>query len=698
MQKQKSKKGIKYKIMTSSMIAMITGFVLLCGILIPSFYYLMSKQITESAEQMSYNFANELKAEIDAAAFTSRIIADMAAERIATNRTDRTEFEGELLRIAKERPEFTSVYTIFERGVYGNDNEFINTNYGTETGRYAPYIVNSNGETAPLYAANALIEAAVLDYHYVTTQTTQDQYISAPYIYQIDNVDYYAISLASPIMIDEKFYGIAAVNILVDDFFKLFEEADIFQTGYVSLITDKDIIAYSPIAEQISKPTSDVFSENLVKSFKGATTLGKTTRVKDRSVINNKRIDSYIVPVHFNAAPNSIWKISINIPTGEANRNLYVIIFICLIIAVAIVVCSIFRIKKIAYGISRPIEDIVTIAKEIAKGNLNVDVTYISNDEVGELADAFRNTVQSLRTYISDLEVNLVQIANNNLNLALDVKYEGNFIVVGEAIQTIIDSLSKTLSQMNYAANQMTMSAEQMESSANSIAIGASEQTSAVDNLNNTINSISENVKATDKKATSVAEKAKAIGEKAELSNEKMQNMVLAMQKITESSQKIADIIQSIEEIASQTNLLSLNASIEAARAGEAGQGFAVVASEIGNLSNESAKAVKITRDLIEASVNAIEEGREIVMDTSESMQEVIGNIGDIVEAIDEISIKTRQQFNSMSDLNESINNISQVVENNSAASEESAAISEEVSKESQNLKNLVGMFQLKEE
>lgn len=77
-------------------------------------------------------------------------------------------------------------------------------------------------------------------------------------------------------------------------------------------------------------------------------------------------------------------------------------------------------------------------------------------------------------------------------------------------------------------------------------------------------------------------------------------------------------------------------------------------------------------------------------------MQTVIENIGKIVDAINEISMEAKQQYHSMSELNESIDHISQVVETNSAASQESAAISEEVSKELQNLKQLVGMFQLK--
>lgn len=678
-------------------ISIVIGFLLLCTILISSSYHLISEQSTRAAVQMSYNFAHELKAQIDSAIFTSRTIANLAGERIATGRTDRKEFEGELIRISEERPEFVSVYTIFERGVYGDDTAYINTDYGTETGRYAPYIVNSNGSTVPLYAAYSLIEAAVLDYHYVTVQNTQDQYVSAPYIYQIDNIDYYAISLASPIMVDGKFCGIAAVNILVDDFFQLFEEADIFDTGYVTLVTDKNIIAYSPISEQITQPMENIFSSNLVNSFSNMNKTNDIAIIKDKSLINQKQITSYITPIHFNSAPNSTWKIAINVPILEANGSLYMVSFACIVLAVLLLFIIIFIIRKIAFEISNPVENIVNVAQEIAKGNLNVTIDYVSEDEIGKLANAFRDTIKTLQTYISNLEYILGQIADNNLNISLDVDYQGDFVTVGKSIHTIIKSLSSTLYEMNNAANQMAVSASQMESSANAIAGGSSEQAEAINDLNQTIVAISNNANITDRKAMDAADKARVIGQDAKNSNEKMNAMITAMEKITASSQQISNIIGSIEEIASQTNLLSLNASIEAARAGEAGRGFAVVADQIRNLANESANAVQNTKDLINTSAKAVEEGTSIVADTSKSIQIVIDNIGSIVEAITRISDDSKEQSDAMLVLNDSIQNITQVVESNSAASEESAAISEEVSKESQMLKNLVGKFQLKD-
>ena len=113
-------------------------------------------------------------------------------------------------------------------------------------------------------------------------------------------------------------------------------------------------------------------------------------------------------------------------------------------------------------------------------------------------------------------------------------------------------------------------------------------------------------------------------------SKNQMQSMIDTMSRINESSNKIGNIITDIENIASQTNLLSLNASIEAARAGEAGRGFAVVAEQIRQLAEQSTQSAVDTRELIEASLKEIEEGNQAVERVSTSLEEVIDGTGQI--------------------------------------------------------------------
>ena len=190
--------------------------------------------------------------------------------------------------------------------------------------------------------------------------------------------------------------------------------------------------------------------------------------------------------------------------------------------------------------------------------------------------------------------------------------------------------------------------------------------------------------------------KYKVNGEqKMEDSKKQMEQMREAMDKIQESSKQVVGVIKAIKDIASQTNLLSLNASIEAARAGEAGKGFAVVAGEIGGLADESADAVNTTRNLINVSLDEIEKGNTIVNDVIASLDNAVERVrianGMIQETAQVADVKTK----SIDQIRDGIRDMSQVVSDNSAMAEETSATSEELAAQSVKLNELVQKFEL---
>ena len=138
--------------------------------------------------------------------------------------------------------------------------------------------------------------------------------------------------------------------------------------------------------------------------------------------------------------------------------------------------------------------------------------------------------------------------------------------------------------------------------------------------------------------ADASVEMASQAGQTLEKGNEKMQELKHAIAEISKCSEQIESIIDAIEDIASQTNLLSLNAAIEAARAGEAGRGFAVVASQVKSLSEESAKAAGQTRGLIEATIQTVEKGISIADETVANMTEVMESAKAATEKMGQIA------------------------------------------------------------
>ena len=204
---------------------------------------------------------------------------------------------------------------------------------------------------------------------------------------------------------------------------------------------------------------------------------------------------------------------------------------------------------------------------------------------------------------------------------------------------------------------------------------------------------VQENTATTEK----AHDNAKVIGEQAKISQGKMKELTAAMETIKDTSSEISNIIVDIEEIASQTNLLSLNAAIEAARAGEAGKGFAVVADQIRKLAEDSANSAVTTKELIDKSIREVQRGNEITEQTAESLNSVISEMDNIVLAVANIRSASEQQAVSVKEIEKGFEAISAVVENNSAAAEETSATSEELSAQSAALKGMVEHFQLRE-
>jgi methyl-accepting chemotaxis protein len=152
-----------------------------------------------------------------------------------------------------------------------------------------------------------------------------------------------------------------------------------------------------------------------------------------------------------------------------------------------------------------------------------------------------------------------------------------------------------------------------------------------------------------------------------------------SMQNITSSSEQIAKIIKTIDEIAFQTNLLALNAAVEAARAGEHGLGFAVVAEEVKNLAGRSAKAAQETADIIETSIQQVNQGNTIAKETDEAFSDILDKIQKTSNLIGEIAISSKEQSEGMRQISQAMGQIDDVTQQNAAASEEAAAAAEEL-------------------
>ena len=377
-----------------------------------------------------------------------------------------------------------------------------------------------------------------------------------------------------------------------------------------------------------------------------------------------------------------------------------IIIFIVIVaagLAIAVVTTQIGKI--ITNAITEPVEQIDAAVASLRKGELsNVEMlTYESEDEFGDTIRNLKEAMGILADYVSEISVEVKAIAQGDLTRnGNDITdFLGDFSELKESLVYILKRFNSTLTEISNLAEQVSSNASEVENASRSLADGATEQAGVIEELNATVDTVVDLAADTAKETQSASARVKASANKANEEKEKMNDLLMEMGHITEISKEIGNIITDIEDIASQTNLLSLNASIEAARAGEAGKGFAVVADQIGKLAADSAKSAVNTRDLIDKTLVEIEKGNTITRTTADAFNQIIADMESFAEIAQNTMEKANSQAESLGQIGQGIEQLSNVVQGNAASSEENTAISINLAEGVAKMRDRVNIFKL---
>ena len=377
-----------------------------------------------------------------------------------------------------------------------------------------------------------------------------------------------------------------------------------------------------------------------------------------------------------------------------------VIIFIVIVaagLAIAVVTTLIGRI--ITNSITEPVKQIDAAVASLRKGELsNVEMlTYESEDELGDTIRNLKEAMGILADYVSEISVEVKAIAQGDLTRNGDdiTDFLGDFSELKTSLLYILKRFNSTLTEISNLAEQVSSNSSEVENASKSLADGATEQAGVIEELNATIDTVVDMAEDTAKETQNASARVKASANKANEEKEKMNELLTEMEHITEISKEIGNIITDIEDIASQTNLLSLNASIEAARAGEAGKGFAVVADQIGKLAADSAKSAVNTRDLIDKTLVEIEKGNTITRTTADAFNQIIADMESFAELAENTMEKANSQAESLEQIGQGIEQLSGVVQGNAASSEENTAISINLAEGAAKMHDRVNIFKL---
>lgn len=290
----------------------------------------------------------------------------------------------------------------------------------------------------------------------------------------------------------------------------------------------------------------------------------------------------------------------------------------------------------VTLSITRPINQAVGVANQLAEGDLTARIDVISTDETGKLLSA---------------------------------------------MQTMVGKLSQIIGEVRGAANNLSSASEEVSATAQSMSQGSSEQaasveetSASVEQMSASINQNTENAKVTDGMASKAAKEADEGGG--------------AVRETVEAMKSIAEKIGIIDDIAYQTNLLALNAAIEAARAGEHGKGFAVVAAEVRKLAERSQVAAQEIGEVAKDSVGLAEKAGKL-------LDEIVPSIKKTSDLVQEISAASEEQSSGAAQINTAMEQLNKITQQSASSSEELAATAEEMSGQAEQLQQLMGFFKV---
>jgi methyl-accepting chemotaxis protein len=647
---------IGVKLVTIISIFNIIGIGLLAGITLTLSQREIIRLADEEAQSIARENSEKIQGWIEEYMDMSRTLAQiMEAYKDIPAEQRRWFFDIMMKQLILTHPELVGVWSDWApNALDGIDAQYANTPGTDASGRYVP--VWSNGTRGLIVEPLAGYDTSAF---YTLPMQTGNEVVLDPYIYPLTGRDLLITSLCIPVKDGGAVRGVAGVGIELSKIQAIAGEIKPFGDGFAMVFSSGGIVAAHPDAGKIGKnmraTETDTFGPFL-NTMVNAVTSGTTASFAYQPTQSDTVIHYYAVPLTIGNASQP-WTLVVGVSRNTIMASVYRMIRICIIIGILTMLLMSVGVIFTARSISRPLSYTMTVLKDIAEGDLTKAITVNSKDELGDLARYLNFTVDEIKNLVVAIREEALSLSQTGSDLAVNMNETASS--VNEITATINSIKAQTGKQqasvkgsgavMGQVVNHIGTINDQIQKQSQYV----TESSSAIEQMLANIQSVTQNLI---KNETNVTKLSHA----SEIGRTGLEEVSTDIQEIARESEGLLEINGVMENIASQTNLLSMNAAIEAAHAGEAGKGFAVVADEIRKLaesSSEQSKTISTVLKKIKDSIDKITKSTNEVLlhfeDISQGVQTVTEQERSIRGSMEEQGTGSKVVLESIGSLNE---------------------------------------------
>ncbi|MCP4118845.1 MAG: methyl-accepting chemotaxis protein [Desulfobacteraceae bacterium] len=574
--------------------------------------HMAETEAMDKARESACRYGNLVDAELEIAMDTIRAFS-LAMEGAVKHRDtlNRDTISAMLQQLLGSNEMFRGIWCAFEANMLdGKDHEFANTRWHDNTGIYYPYFYKQNGsilfDPCDHYRED--------DYYQIPKRTGLESIIN-PYIDE-DSGNVLMATVAVPIKENNRVIGAAGIDIDLKSLQKLVSAIKLYETGYVSIISNNGLYVSHPDRKRLGNPIFKTAS--WAAPYRDAIESGKGFTTHSFSRTAGETVERICTPIRIGHS-RTPWAVLINVPKAKIMAKARAIMYTTIAIGSVSLMALMAVIFLMTRAITAPLEEGVDFARTLANGDFSHKLDVDRKDEIGILGNALNRMARTLGATIGSVKEGIETLSASSLELS-----------------DISSTMAENSQETSDKSHKVTTAAREMNAAINSVA-AASEQ--ALTNLTMVAG-------ATEEMTTTISEIAHNTENARGITANAVTRATQASQRVDElgnAARQIGNVTQVITDISEQTNLLALNATIEAARAGEAGKGFAVVAGEIKGLANQTAGATHEIREKIETIQAAISVTVNEIKEISNVNNEVNEIVSTISAAVEEQSLTTRE-------------------------------------------------------